>query len=155
LRRTFIAAIFSIFFVSLEAQSEIPLTAGDLEKVCESKDESEYAGCAMITMAFRDGYIEGAGTGVIGAYTHDTKVFKSVKDMKMKEFVPRITSVTQKSTCIQKTTVIEMINAFVAHMRSHPELRTGHYRAAMFRMIQEHYCNKKSSSIVDIPLNQE
>ena len=134
-----LAAVLTLLATSVGAQS---ITAGDLEKLCSSNDNSDRSACMLITKVYMDGFLEGVGKGVIDTYRYDPLVFALVKDMNMKDSLPRVTKVVDSASCIQKVSVSEMSKAFLEFVKSNPNLRSEHYKKSMTLAIVSKYCNK-------------
>lgn len=137
MKRVFAAVFLAGAALGAHAQS---ITAGDLEKQCASNDQAERTLCVVVVKAFMDGYIEGNGSGVMGVYRHDPAVLASVKDVKAQDMSARISTVLERSTCVQRVSVADMANTYVDYMRGHAEVRPNNYRTAMVRAIQAKYC---------------
>jgi hypothetical protein len=133
-------AIGLLFTTGATAQS---LNAADLAKHCSASDATEErAICSLVIKVFMDGFIEGVGKGVMGAYAYDSKVLSTVANTPMKEMAPRIQQVADKATCIQRATVGELAAMFVKHVRAEPSLAAKNYREALTRTIVSNYCQK-------------
>ncbi len=133
-------SVLMMFYTQSFAQ--ISINAGDLQKFCVSKVDSEQSICVLIVKAYMDGYIEGIAKGVFDTYKYDKQVFATVKDMPAKDFAPRLKNVVDNATCIQKVSVSDMVNSYVEYMKINPSLATAHYRNAMTKMIISKYCSK-------------
>jgi hypothetical protein len=118
------------------------LKASDLETLCLSKSEAERAVCLLVMRAFMDGFIEGVGKGVFGVYQHDPQVYELVKDIKAKDFAPRLKQSIDMSTCGQRVTSEMMAGTYTTYIRQHPQMRPGDYRLAMYRALTEKHCTK-------------
>lgn len=139
-KKLFLFALsFAMFATKSHAQS---MTAADLENLCTSKSESEQVACTLMIKAYMDGFIEGVAKGAIDTYKYDPQVRDLVKDIKMKDFAPRLSKVVEASTCIQRVSVAEMTKSFVGHVRANPSLRLEGYRKTLTRAIQSKYCGQ-------------
>lgn len=118
------------------------LKASDLEALCQSKAADERAVCLLVMRAFMDGFIEGVGKGVFGAYQHDSQVSELVKDIKAKDFAPRLKKSIDLSTCGQRVTSEMMANTYRAYILENPQMRSGDYRTAMYRALTGKHCTK-------------
>lgn len=137
---TILLVIATIWLTSAGAQD---LTAGNLEIVCASgASQSDRTACALMIGAFRDGFIEGVGKGVIDTYKFDEQLFALVKDVKARDIVPRINRVAQSSTCIQSTSTPTLTHGFIEFMKENPQLRQETYRKALTRTISARFCKK-------------
>ena len=116
------------------------LTTGDLEKACASSDSSDRMMCLLMVGAFRDGFIEGVGKGVIDTYRLDEQICQSVRDVRAIEMTPRINEVTRKATCVQRTSTKELISGFLAYIRQNPQVRQQNYRVGLTRAISSRFC---------------
>jgi hypothetical protein len=134
-----LVAMLILWGTSVGAQS---ITASDLEKLCSSSESSDRSACMLITKVYMDGFLEGVSKGVIDTYRYDPLVFALVKDMKMKDSLPRVTKVVDAASCIRKVSVEAMSSAYLEFVKSHPNLRTEHYRKSMTLAIVAKYCNK-------------
>lgn len=123
----------------LGAQS---IKAEDLEKLCTSSAESDKQACVLIMKVYLDGFAEGVSKGVLDTYKYDSEVLALVKDIKMKDAAPRINKVIASATCIQRTSVADMMATYLDYVRRNPESRQGNYRNAMTRAIITKYCAK-------------
>jgi hypothetical protein len=134
--------IFSICLLLLPvgAYADTSLRAGDLAKICVSSSEDDRAICSLIVKAYKDGFIEGIANGAMGAYRYDPDIFAMVKNVKAKDFAPRLNKVVAKSTCIQNVQVDDLIKAFSAYLKLNPSMQAGPYRTAMYRAIEATYC---------------
>lgn len=128
--------------VPVGSYADTTLSAGDLEKICASPNEDDRLICSLIIKAFKDGFIEGVASGAIGAYRYDPQIWAAVKDVKSKDFAPRLNKVVGQSACIQNVPVDDLTNAFSAYVKQHPSVQSGPYRTAMFRTIEAIYCKK-------------
>ena len=124
---------------ALNAQSQ-SIKAGDLERLCTGKVESDRLSCVLIVKVYMDGFIEGVAKGALDAYQYDPQVLALVKDTPMKDMAPRLYKVVEAATCIQRVSVEALTDAYVQHMRANPSLREEHYRKALTRTIQAKYC---------------
>jgi hypothetical protein len=127
--------------VTINAHSQT-IKAGDLEKLCTAKDESDRLSCSLIVKVYMDGFIEGVAKGVLDTYKYDAQVLALVKDTQMKDMAPRIGKVVESATCIHRVSVEGMTDAFLQHVRANPSLREEHYRKALTRAILAKYCGK-------------
>lgn len=118
------------------------LRAEDLEKICTSPNEDDRSICSLIIKAYKDGFIEGIANGAMGTYRYDPQVWTVVKDVKAKDFAPRLNKVVGQSTCIQNVQVDDLTKAFAAYVKQNPLVQSGPYRTAMFRTIEATYCKK-------------
>ena len=134
-----IAWALALSSVAVSAQ---PITAGDLEKLCSSSESNDRAACMLITKVYMDGFLEGVGKGVIDTYRSDPLVFALVKDMNMRDSLPRVTKVVDSASCIQKVSVSEMSKAFLEYVKSNSNLRLEHYKKSMTLAIVSKFCNK-------------
>ncbi len=134
--------IISAFILALSStglQASV-LKASDLEVLCQSNSEAEQTGCLLVMRAFIDGFIEGVGKGVFGTYQHDPQVYLLVKDVKAKDFAPRVKRTVDLSTCGQRVTSEMMANTYTTYLLRNPKMRTGDYRPAMYRALTEKHC---------------
>lgn len=139
MKRLFLAAMLAYLNTGVSAQS---ITAGDLEKLCSSNDISDQSTCMLITKVYLDGFLEGVSKGVIDTYRYDPLVFALVKDMNMKDSLPRVKKVVDSASCIQKTSVADMSKTYLEFVKSNPNVRSDHYRKSMTLAIVAKYCNK-------------
>jgi len=128
--------------LSTGSYADSTLKAGDLEKICASPAEDERFICLVIVKAYKDGFIEGVANGAMGTYRYDPDVRTTMKDVKLKDFVPRLKKVVAQSTCIQNVQVDDLTKAFSAFVKQNPSLQNGPYRTAMYRTIEATYCKK-------------
>lgn len=139
MKRLVLVILVTVATSGLGAQT---IKAEDLEKLCTSVQDSDRTACLLITKVYMDGFLEGVGKGVLDTYRYDSKIFELMKDVKMKDSLPRITQVIESATCIQQVSVSEMAATYVDHLRGNPTLRPGHYRKAMTLAIVGKYCGK-------------
>ncbi len=138
---TVLLAVVCFFFsTGLYAQT---FKAEDLEKLCTASEDSDaYASCVLIVKVYMDGFIEGVGKGAIDTYKYDAQVLAQVRDVKMKDMAPRVNKVVEQATCIQRVSVAQMVNAYVAFVRKNSSIRPKNYREAMTRAIVATYCQR-------------
>ncbi len=139
MKRAIITLILALSSAGLHASV---LKAADLEALCKSNAEAERAVCLFVMRAFMDGFIEGVGKGVFGTYQHDPQVYALIKDVKAKDFSPRLKRSIDMSTCGQRVTSEMMANTYMTYIRENPRMRLGDYRSAMYRALTEKHCNK-------------
>jgi hypothetical protein len=138
MKRTTVALFLALSSTSLHADV---LKAADLETLCLSSSEAERAVCMLVTRAFMDGFIEGVGKGAFSTYQHDPQVYDLIKDVKAKDFAPRLKKSIDMSTCGQRVTSAMMADTYTSYIRENPKMRPGDYRPAMYRALTEKYCN--------------
>ena len=136
-----ITSVFILALSSTGLQATV-LKASDLEDLCQSNSETERAVCLLVMRAFIDGFIEGVGKGVFGTYQHDPQVHTLVKDIKAKDFAPRVKRTVDLSTCGQRVTSEMMANTYTVYLRQNPQMRAGDYRPAIYRALTEKHCAK-------------
>ena len=125
MKKLFLVAMLTFLNTGVSAQS---ITAGDLEKLCSSNESSDQSACMLITKVYMDGFLEGVGKGVLDTYRYDPLVFALVKDMNMKDSLPRVKKVVDSASCVQKTSVADMSKAYLDFVKSNPNLRSDHYK---------------------------
>jgi hypothetical protein len=138
------AQILTICFLLLPigAYADTTLRAGELEQICASPSVDDRAICSLMVKAYKDGFIEGVANGVMGAYRYDPDIFATVKNIKAKDFAPRLNKVVAQSTCIQNVQVDDLVKTYSAYVKLNPSIQAGPYGIAMFRMIETTYCKK-------------
>jgi hypothetical protein len=132
-----VLTLFTSFGVG--AQS---IKAEDLERLCTSTAEAERQSCSLIVKIYMDGFLEGVAKGVLDTYKYDADVLALVKDVKIKDAVPRVNKVVAAATCIQRVSVVDMTETYVDYVRRNPASKPGNYRNAMTRAIVAKYCDK-------------
>lgn len=115
-------------------------TSGELEEMCTSTAMLERQVCELIVKAFKDGFIEGTGAGVVGVYGSDPDVLQLFKDTTVKEMAPRISEISRMSACVGRTPYLDIVEAFKTTLREKPSLREEPYRTGLTRTIQYVFC---------------
>jgi hypothetical protein len=134
--------LFVLMMCAIASAKSQSITAGDLERLCNAKGESDRLSCSLIVKVYMDGFIEGIAKGVLDTYKFDLQILALVKDTQMKDMAPRVNRVVEAATCVQRVSVMEMTDAFVQHLKTNPSLRQEHYRKALTRAILANYCGK-------------
>ncbi len=134
--------VLCCLLVTASAYADSTLRAADLQTICTSKSEDDHSICILVVKAYKDGFIEGVANGAMGVYKNDVEVFQAVKDIKAKDFGPRLNKVVSLSTCIQNVQAEDLAKAFSVYVAQNPSVQSGPYRTAMFRTIEATYCKK-------------
>lgn len=134
--------IFFILLLSTNGLGAQTIRTIDLEDLCTSTDEAKNTACNLIVKVYADGFLEGVGKGVLDTYKYDPLVFKTVKDIKMIDSLPRIIRVVETASCIKKVSVNELVATYLSYVRKNPNLRPEHYKKAMTLAIIEKYCQR-------------